>query len=531
MAGTGFNVNLFNLLGKKDIDPEKQAFTFVNSDGSDERLTYRDIFENSNRVAHILKDNGVQKGDTFILLMRNHPEFLYALAAASTIGAVAVPVDPRFKGGKLEFIINDSRAKAALIMDEFLETMNEVMPGLKDMKIMGVGYKKHHDVPVSRDYPVLEDLMAEASSDPPDGFIENDASIPCQIIFTSGTTGDPKGVVLKADRFWIYGLMGQIVWDYQEDDVPYTGLSLTHGNAQAVTVFPSIFKEIPAVLSERFTKSRIWDICRKYGCTTFSLLGGMMSGIYNEPPRPDDADNPVRKVISAGTPRAIWEDFEKRFNVRVHEWYGAVEGGLAHNPPGLAPVGSFGKPIEMIMEMKVVDENDNECPPRVPGELISRMKQGKTEVEYLGKEKESAEKTRGGWLRSGDVCHTDEDGNFYFDYRKGSELRRHGDFIQPDYVEKVVGEHPDVSEVCVYGIPAKTGAPGESDLVVAVSLFPGVELDLDSIKDACKKQLEPNSIPSYVQVVGEMPKSSSEKIMARELKDSFSPEAKNVFPL
>ncbi len=531
MKSTRFNINLFNLLGKANVDPDKHAFTFVNTDLSDERITYQDMYENSNRLANILRKNGVGKGDTFVLLMRNHPEFIYALTAATTIGAIAVPIDPRYKGGKLEFIIKNSKAKCALVMDEFLDAILEILPDIKDLKIIAAGYKGHHNVPVNPDYPVLADLLAEASSDPPDGFIANDPSLPCQIIFTSGTTGDPKGVVLKGDRLWIYGMMGGVVWKYQPDDILYTGLSLTHGNAQAVTVFPAIAKEIPAVLSEKFTKSKIWDICRKYACTSFSLLGGMMSGIYNEPPKPDDADNPVRVVISAGTPRAIWEDFEKRFNVNIHEWYGAVEGGLAHNPPGFAPVGSFGKPLEMFMEMKVVDENDNECPPGVQGELISRMKQGKTEVTYLGKDEESKEKTRGGWLRLGDICHTDENGNFYFDYRRGTELRRHGDFIQPDYVEKVIGEHPDISEVCVYGIPAETGAPGESDLVAAVMLFPGKKLDVESIRKACKKQLEANSIPSYIQLVQDMPKSSSEKILDRELKDKFSPDAENVFRL
>jgi len=531
MTSPAFNINLFNIMGKANVDPDKQAFIFANTDGSDETITYQDLFQNSNRLANVLKKNGVGRGDTFILMMRNHPEFLYALAAATTLGAIAVPIDPRIRGAKLKFMVSDSRAKVAIITDEFLEPMREILPDLKNLKIIAVAYKPHHRIPVNPDYPVLADLFREVSSDPPDGFIANDVTLPCQIIFTSGTTGDPKGVVLKADRLFIYGVLANIAWNYQPEDIPYTGLSLSHGNAQAVTIFPAFAKAIPAVLSEKFTKSKIWDICRKYGCTTFSLLGGMMSGIYNEPARPDDADNPVRKVISAGTPRAIWEVFEERFQLKIHEWYGAVEGGLAHNPPGFAPKGSFGKPMALFMEMKVVDEKDNECPAWVQGELISRMKGGKTEVQYLGKEKESAEKTRGGWLRSGDICHADENGNFYFDFRKGTELRRHGDFIQPDYVEKVIGEHPDISEVCVYGIPAETGAPGESDLVAAVTLFPGKKLDLESIKAICQKQLEPNSIPSFLQLVLEMPKSASEKILERELRDKFSPHDKNVFRL
>jgi crotonobetaine/carnitine-CoA ligase len=332
-------------------------------------------------------------------------------------------------------------------------------------------------------------------------------------------------------RYAIYGALSDIVWTYQQDDILYTGLSMTHGNAQSVTVFPSLKKGIKAVISERFTKSRIWDLCRKYGCTAYSLLGGMMSGIYNEPAKENDADNPVRKIISAGTPRSIWADFEKRFDVRIHEWYGAVEGGLAHNPPGTGPIGSFGKPLEMFLEMKVVDEKDNELPPGEKGELISRMKTGETEVKYVGKEKESKEKTRGGWLRSGDICHTDENGFFYFDFRKGGGLRRQGDFIQPDYIEKIIGECDEISEVCVYGIPSESGAPGESDIVAAIKPFDGKTLDMNTIKDLCLKNLEKNSIPSFLQMVDEIPKTISEKPLERILRDNFSPGGENVIKL
>lgn len=257
-----------------------------------------------------------------------------------------------------------------------------------------------------------------------------------------------------------------------------------------------------------------------------------MSGIYNEPPRPDDADNPVEVVISAGTPIAIWEDFEKRFNVKILEWYGAVEGGFAYKPIGQGPIGSFGKPIEGLMEYKIVDENDNEVPPGVTGELLMRAVNQKPEVEYHGRPEDSEKKTRGGWLRTGDMVHRDEEGWLFFDYRKeGGGLRRQGEFIIPSYVEKVIGEHPDVSEVCVYGIPAASGAPGESDLVAAVAPFEGRSIDPASIFKKALEGLERNAVPSYIQVVEEIPKSASEKYLDRVLRDQFSPEAENVYRL
>jgi len=522
---------VFQCLGIRDAAADRLAFLFVNDDGSEERVTLGDLYANTLRMARILGRAGIGKGDAFVLLMRNHPEFLYGLFAALSRGAVAVPVDPRSRGSRLAFQIRNTRARGVLVSGACLEAFREVEREVQGAPVLGVAYKPHHGIPVSPDLPDLADLLAAEPPEPPDGLPPLDLTAPAQIIHTSGTTGDPKGVVLRADRYMIYGMLGSLIWQYGADDIPYTGLSMTHGNAQSVTVFPALARGIPAVIGERFTKSRIWEICRRYGCTTFSLLGGMMAGIYNEPVRADDADNPVRTVISAGTPRAIWEDFMKRFGVRIHEWYGAVEGGLAHNPPGTGPVGSFGKPPEGLMEIRIVGEDDREVPPGVRGELISRMTTSPTEVTYFGKDRESREKTRGGWLRSGDICHRDEQGYLYFDFRKGGGLRRQGDFIQPDNVEKVIGGHPDVSEVCVYGIPAASGAPGESDLVAAVVAFPGRTLDPASVRDLCRENLEKNAVPSFLQLVEEIPKTVSEKALDRVLREAFSTDAPGVHRL
>jgi acyl-CoA synthetase (AMP-forming)/AMP-acid ligase II len=128
--------------------------------------------------------------------------------------------------------------------------------------------------------------------------------------------------------------------------------------------------------------------------------------------------------------------------------------------------------------------------------------------------------------------HADEEGWLFFDYRKeGGGLRRSGDFIIPSYVERVIGEHDDVSEVCVYGIPAASGAPGESDLVAAVAPFEGKEIDPKALFKLAVAGLERNSVPSYIQVVEEVPKSASEKYLDRILRDQFSPDADNVYKL
>jgi len=507
--------------------PDREIFVFERGEHGDEVLTYKTLYEKSNKLARLLLDNGIGNGDVFAVFMRNYPEFAYGLLAGTTIGAVMVPVDPRSRGDRLRFLLTNSNAKAVIASGECLEQIAEVAGDLPNVKFISIAYQRDQQVPVSSAFHALNETL-EADSWKVVEQQVMDVRHPMQIIYTSGTTGDPKGVTIRNNRLGIFNILTKLCWKYDKNDCLYNGLSLTHGNAQAVTFFPALNMGVKAVFSPRFTKSRIWDICRRYGCTTFSLLGGMMAGIFNEPARPDDADNPVRMVLSSGTPVLIWEAFEKRFGVKILEWYGAVEGGFAFKPPGQGPIGSFGKPVPGVMEFKVVDENDNAVPPGQPGELISRMVRGETKVDYLGLPEASQEKTKGGWLRSGDIVHKDEKGWYFFDYRKGSGLRRAGDFIQPDHVEAILGKHPAVSEVCVYGIPAASGAPGESDLVAAVSPFEGMSIDPASVYELCNKEMEPNYIPSYLQIVSEIPKSISEKALTRVLKDQFSPDQGNV---
>lgn len=513
---------------KAEEKPDREILVFENGDNAADVLTYRSLYENANKIARLLLDSGLERGDTYAVFMRNHAEFAYGMLAGPVIGAVMVPIDPRSRGERLRFLLSHAKAKAVLVSGELLPQLEEVLDQVPGVKKVFVAWRPEQDLPVSDAYPSLNETLEKDAWEPVAQQIM-EVRHPMQIIYTSGTTGDPKGVMIRNNRFGMFNIVTKLVWKYKPSDVLYTGLSLTHGNAQAVTLFPAIGSGIKAVFSSRFTKSRIWDICRTYGCTSFSLLGGMMAGIFNEPVKENDGDNPVKTVISAGTPAAIWQDFEDRFQVKILEWYGAVEGGFAYKPPGVGPVGSFGKPIPGMMQFKAVDEEDREVPAGQPGELICRMMKGDTKVDYLDNARASEEKTRGGWLRTGDIVSKDEKGWFFFHHRKGSELRRAGDFIQPDHIERVIGEHPDVSEVCVYGVPAASGAPGESDLVAAVSPFGGASVDPAAVFDKCRQDLEPNFVPTYLQLVDAIPKTISEKALDRVLKEQFSPEAENVF--
>ena len=349
--------------------------------------------------------------------------------------------------------------------------------------------------------------------DGPDVFVDTgtrSATDALQIIYTSGTTGDPKGIVGDVQRLGRTGLLDRL-YGYRPDDRPYTGLSFTHSNAQATALMPALHGGYRAVFSRRFTKSRLWDVCRRYGCTTFSVLGGMATALFAEPLRADDADNPVRLVISGGMPAAIWEAFEQRFGVGILEIYGASDGGgMAVKPPGVGPVGSIGRPIPGIV-MKILDEEGNECPPGVVGEICCRPEAGEASVEYFGDASASHSKVREGWNRSGDMGHRDADGWLYFDYRRGGGIRRNGDFINPGFIERVIAEDPQIDDVFVYGVPARSRAPGDKDIVAAVVPVDPARFDVAAVFARCRALLEGNFVPGYLQVVAEIPKTASEK--------------------
>ncbi len=517
---------------KADSKPDKEILVFENSADNlpDETYTYSQIYEGSNKIARAFLDAGLSKGDTYAVFMRNHAEFVLSMLAGPVIGAIMVPIDPRSRGERLKFLLTNSNAKTVVVSLDFLPDLEEVLGDLPHISQIFVVEKPGQSYEGQMNHSSLNEILDKDRWDHVDQQIM-DVRHPMQIIYTSGTTGDPKGVMIRNNRFGMFTIVTRLVWKYKPSDILYTGLSLTHGNAQAVTLYPALGTGVKAVISPKFTKSRIWDICRDQGCTSFSLLGGMMAGIFNEAPDPKDIDNPVQTVISAGTPKAIWEDFEQRFDLNILEWYGAVEGGFAYKPPGKGPIGSFGKPLPGLMEFRVVDEQDDQVPTNESGELIVKMTKGDTTVDYLGNKEASEAKTRGGWLRTGDMVSKDEKGWYFFQCRKGTELRRSGDFIQPDHIERIMGEHPDVSEVCVYGILADSGAPGESDLVAAVAPFEGKSIDPGTLFASCREKLEPNFVPSYVQVKDIIPKTISEKALDRVLKDEFSVDSSNVFAL
>ncbi len=519
-----------NLVHARAVEqPDLDVLTFE-SEGVTETRTYRELWENGQRIAQALVDRGMRKGDRFALIMLNHPEFVESMIAAAIIGAVFVPIDARARGAKLSFLLKDAACRGVVCAAYAFEGVMEAVRLGAPIE-WGYVLGDHVQAPgTAVPFPVfsLRDVLGRPVPSPKLTVAVLDPAEPMQVMYTSGTTGDPKGIVVAHQRFGMVSNHGEAVFGYRVGDRPYTGLSLTHGNGQFVTLAPSLKMGLRAVISRKFSKSRLWEILRTHGCTTFSLLGGMITAIYSEPRRADDADNPVRLVISAGMPAAIWADFAKRYGVEILEFYGAVEGGMSINPPGAGPIGSCGRVVPGLIA-KVVDERGHEVPRGQPGELWFRLADGPfPTVSYLNNPAASAKKTEGGWLHSGDVVNMDPDGWIYYLHRAGGGIRRNGEFVSPAVIEKSLAEHPAVDDVFVYGMAAASGAPGEKDIVAAVVPKESARFDPHALIAWLGTRLEPNMIPSYVQAVAEIPKTASEKPQERFLVDLFNSRPESV---
>jgi len=521
---------LANLIANRvETSPDLDVLTFVHIDNSgkinSDSRTYQQLWDNAQRIAAGITDLGLKPGQSFALLMQNHPEFVETMIAASITGTVFVPIDPRVQGHKLKYMLEFSECRGIICADYTLDNFYAVKASLPQIDWV-IQLDNENQLATNDEIVSLKSILDRLVPQLP--ILSIDPDTPMQMLYTSGTTGDPKAILSPHRRFGETIKLGSFL-GLKQDDRPYTGLSLTHANAQLITLGCSLKMGLRAVISRKFTKSKLWDITREFGCTVFNLLGGMTTAVYSEANKPNDGDNPVRYVISAGMPKAIWNDFKQRFNVEIFEFYGAAEGGLTINPLGKGPVGSIGM-APHTLEVRIVDEDDNECPQGTAGEIVFRNSDGSSpHVEYFKNKTATIKKVNGGWLRMGDIGHMDTNGWLYFHYRKGGGLRRNGDFINPASVEKVIAEHPQVSDVYVYGVPAASGAPGEKDIVAAIVLEQSDSFDAKSLIVQCKSQLDANSVPSYIQVVDEIPKTASEKPQERFLIELFDNQSERVF--
>lgn len=462
------------------------------------------------RAANGLAAQGARPGDGIAILMNNCIEYLSLFYGMPRGGFYSVPVNVALKGEGLRYILTHSDVKYLAVDDTLYPRFAELEAPVGAIEKVFV--RRTGEGPLPEGTISLEALFDSSSEKPA---VALDPEAVTFLMYTSGTTGFPKGVVNRNRSMNVEGFKLLTSFVYKPDDVLYTCLPLFHANALILTAGFAMVAGLPFGLEHRFSASRFWDSIRRYGGTSFNALGAMVPILMKQPEKPDDADNPVRMVFSAACPANLWEAFEKRFGVKIFEGYGAVDGGgvLIWNL-GDGPVGSVGRVLNT--EWKLVDEDGNEVPQGEVGELITKVADKKTGgVEYYKNPEASQKKIRKDWLHSGDLFYADKDGYLYFVDRKTDSMRRRGENISSFEVENIVEKHPAVAECAAFGVPSELG---EDDVMIWVKPREGMGLDLKELTHHCADNMAYFMVPRYIDVVDDIPRTGTFRVQKANMK-------------
>ncbi len=476
----------------------------------DRVISFAEFDAGTCRAANGLRAQGARPGEGAAILMGNCAEYLYLFYGLPRGGLYSVPVNAALKGDGLSFILTHSDVKYLVVDDTLFSNFVELGGNIGTIRKVFV--RRTTDAPMPPGTIDLDSLL-DASSERPRHTI--DPEVMTYQMYTSGTTGFPKGVVTRNRSANVQRFMALSSMLVKPHDVLYTSLPLFHANALMLTAGWAMCMGVPFGLEKRFSASRFWESVKRYGATQFNALGAMIPILMKQPEKPDDTDNPVRLVISAACPANLWEPFEKRFGVKIWEAYGAVDGGgtIIINF-GNAPVGSVGKPMPGT-EWKLTDDDGEEVSPGEAGELMVRITENARRVEYYKNLQASAEKVRGEWLHSGDLFYADQEGNLFFVDRKTDSMRRRGENISSFEVENVVEKHPNVAECAAFGVPSELG---EDEVMIWVKPGAGAELDIRDLMEHCVKNMAYFMIPRYVDVVEEIPRTGTLRVQKAEMK-------------
>jgi carnitine-CoA ligase len=481
----------------------------------DQAFGYEDFDQAANRVACGLQKLGVKKGDKVAILMNNCPEFLFLWFGLSKLGAVEVPINTAHKGDLLVYFLDFSDTSVLVLDKQYLGQVEPILNRVPKIKTL-VFFDPSGDKMPRLDRPVVDWVRMN----------ENDGSYePCEvlwsdpfgILFTSGTTGPSKGALMPQN----YALfMGESVIRsvaYDEQDCLYNALPLFHGNAQVLSFMPGLMSGARTVLAERFSASKFWDDVRQYGCTEFNYIGSIVPILYKADSKPDDADNPIRKMFGAAAPKDLFEVFEKRFGLTLIEGYGMVEIGmpLLSNFKERRP-GSCGKPFPEYA-VKLVDDNGLEVGPNTIGEIVVRpLKPYCMQLEYYKMPEKTVEAWRDLWFHTGDYARCDEDGFFYFVDRKKDALRRRGENVSSYEVEKVINSHEAVLESAAVAVKSELG---EDEILICLMLKPSRTLNPEDLIAFCAERMAYFMVPRYVRVMELLPKTATQRTQKAKLRE------------
>lgn len=480
-------------------------------------LTYAETDRAVTRLAHGLARLGVGRGDRVLIMLPNCAEFMLVWLAANRLGAIEVSVNTAYKGYFLEHLVNNSGGRLLVAAAEFLDQLQASEGALGQLETVVVWEQPGADpgpAPAFRRLRTLPfEALAAPSTDPPDVPVSRRDL--CAIMYTSGTTGPSKGVMLPHAHCYLFAEATANLTRLTEDDAYFVATPLYHGNAPIMQVYPALLRGARAVICPRFSASEWVAQIRSAGATVTNLLGVMMEFVFRQPPRPDDRDHRLRVVLGQPAPAAIVDDFQRRFGIgKVLEYYGMTEIGVVTMMPwdGVRP-GSCGQAVAEWFDLRIADpETDEELPPGQVGELLVRPREPWAFSQgYWAMPEPTLGALRNVWYHTGDALRRDADGYYYFVDRMGDVIRRRAVNISSYDVERVLGDHPEVAACAVVAVPSEL-AGGEDEIKACLVLRDGAGWRPEAFLAWCEERLPHFAVPRYVELLAELPRTPNNKV-------------------
>jgi crotonobetaine/carnitine-CoA ligase len=473
----------------------------------DRQIDFRTLERHVFQLANGLSKIGVGPGQRVAVMLNNHPDHVFTFFALSALRAVWVPVNVNLRGASLEWILSKSSPRVVIAEEEYwmlLESLSSNL-SLEAVVLRGEGKLPRDDRAL--DYATL----ARESCIPPNATPEVQDTR--AIMFTSGTTGMPKGALMTERMLRACAIGAGIAADVQRGDVFLLWEPIYHSAGAEMCVL-ALQEPVTLAIAPRFSASRFWEQVRRHRVTKLHYLGGVLDILLKQPPSPDDRTHTIRLAFGAGCTERIWEPFEQRFGIKIREVYGLTEGSgfTTYNLSG--KIGSIGKPYSYL-DVLIVDDSGNPVPVGRVGEIIMRGKEPGVITEgYLENPEATAAAIRNGWLYTGDLGRCDQEGDFYYVGRKKDSLRRRGENISAWEVERILNSHPLIEESALIGVPAEVG---EEDLKAFIKCVPGTTLDPIELIRWCQPRMPYYQIPRYIAWVRTFEKTPTQRIRKENL--------------
>ena len=471
-----------------------------------------------NRVAHAFQEAGIRKGDRVAVLMANSNVFLEIFLALSKLGGIMVPLNFRLAAPELEYILNDAEPVMLLYSAEFLSTVQTLRGRVLSVKSVLCEMEGG-----SPDDPVYETWISKRSQEEPVPDAEVTLDDPQFIMYTSGTTGKPKGaVVLHGNTQW-NAVNSVVTYSMDSRDVGIACAPLFHIGGLGVSVNPSLYVGAKLVIHRFFNPSEVLKSVEAERATIVFGIPVMFLFMSIVPEFQSVDLSSLRFFIAGGSPcpRPLIETYMRR-GVTFNQGYGMTETApgitALRTEDAMRKLGSCGKPL-FHTDVKVVDLGGKELPPGEIGEVL--VKGPNVIREYWRRPKETAEAIVNGWIHTGDMGYFDDEGYLYLVDRKKDMYISGGENVYPAEVEDALMGCDQVADAGVIGIPDEKW--GEVGMAIVVPK-PGVTATEESIINYCRGKLGKYKIPRRVLFVKELPRTATGKILKKELKARYCPQ-------